>query len=98
MVYEFELTDHASARCRQRGIRDVDVNLLMRVASPVGRDQYLLKDQDAALAIRQRKQEIQALERLRGCKFVVEADLIITCMHATRATQKQSMRYGRQTR
>lgn len=97
MFHDHELTRHADMRLRQRGLRDADLRLLLTAASQVSPDAYLLTEQDAVREIAQRKQEIQCLERLKGCKVVVVGGTIITCYRAGRENQKKTLRHGRAT-
>ena len=73
------LSYHAEVRMRQRGLRNEDVALILRCASDIGDDVYFLSRKDADREIRQRKQEIQALERLCGQKLVVADSTVVTC-------------------
>lgn len=95
MFHDHELTRHAETRMRQRGLRDDDVGLLLKTASQVSPDAYLLTEQDMAREIARCKHEIQSLERLKGCKIVVEDGYIVTCYHAGRKSRKKTLRYGR---
>ena len=95
MIHDHTLTKHADVRIRQRGLRDDDINLVLLTASSIGPDAYMLTAQDAAREIARRKHEIQTLERLKGCKLVVEGDSIISCYHADANAQKKTLRHGR---
>lgn len=95
MFHDHKLTHHAEVRMRQRGLRDNDIRLLLRASSQVSPDVYLLTEQDVAHEIARRKREIQSLERLKGCKVVVEQGCIVTCYHAGSKNQKKTLRYGR---
>lgn len=91
------LSNHAEARMRQRGLRLSDLQLILRCASEIGEDIYFLSRKDAEREIRQRKREIQALERLRGQKVVVEDDTIVTCYRSRRKDQKRLLRNRRES-
>lgn len=95
MFHDHKLTRHAEMRMRQRGLRDDDLRLLLKTASQVSPDAYMLTERDAACEIAIRKREIQSLERLKGCKVVVEDGTIITCYRAHRKNQKKTLRRGR---
>ena len=95
MFHDHKLTRHAEMRMRQRGLRDDDLRLLLKAASQVSPDAYMLTERDAAREITRRKREIQSLERLKGCKVVVEDGIIITCYRAHRKNQKKTLRRGR---
>lgn len=77
-------TRHAEARMRQRGFRNVDIALVLQVATRVSDDAYILRDKDAIREIERRRREIQQLERLRGTKLVVEGPAVVTIHHSDR--------------
>ena len=81
---------------RQRGLRSPDVDLIFRCASEIGEDIFFLSRKDAEREIRCRKNEIQALERLRGQKLVVAGDTVVTCYRSRRQDQKRMLRNGRE--
>ncbi len=95
MFHDHKLTRHTEIRMRQRGVRDDDLRLLLEAASQVSPDAYMLTDHDAAREISRRKHEIQCLERLKGCKVIVEHGTIVTCYYAHRENQKKTLRRGR---
>lgn len=72
---------HAARRVRQRGLRDRDVELVLDHGTPLAGDGVILLNRDAEREIARRKQEIQALERLRGCKVILSDGTIVTCYH-----------------
>ena len=72
---------HAARRVRQRGLRDRDVELVLDHGTPVAGDGVILLNRDAEREITRRKKEIQALDRLRGCKVVLSDGTIVTCYH-----------------
>ncbi len=88
MIYNIARTNHAEQRMRQRGIRDVDLRLLLKVAEPVSEDALLLTRQRAAREIERRRREIQQLERLRGVRLIIEDGALITVYHAYRAQHR----------
>jgi len=98
MFHDHKLTHHAAIRMRQCGLRDDDLRLLLGTASQISPDAYMLTERDAAREIERRKREIQSLERLRGCKVVVEEGAVVTCYHARYADQKKTLRHGRAAR
>jgi hypothetical protein len=91
-------TRHAEARMRQRGLRDSDLGLLLDAATRVAPDALLMTDADVTREIARRKGEIQRLERLRGCKAVVEGDVVITVYHTHLRERRQTLRKGRMSR
>ena len=90
------LSRHAETRMRQRGLRNGDIDLVLQCASEVGDDVYFLSRKDADLEIRRRKEEIQALERLRDLKMVVAEDTVVTCYVSRRSDQRRAFRKGRE--
>jgi len=86
---------HAEARMRQRGLRNSDIELILRCASEVGGDVYFLGRRDVEREIRLRKREIQALERLSGQKIVLAGQTIVTCYKSRKSDQRRMFRKGR---
>lgn len=89
------LTNHATTRMQQRGLRKADMDLLLQTATQVSPDAYLLTQKDAEREISTRKDEIQRLERLKGRKIVVDGNVILTQYPSCKNDQKRTMRYGR---
>ena len=90
------LSRHAETRMSQRGLRDSDVNLILRCATEIGEDLYFLTRKDVEREVRRRKQEIQALERLNGQKLVVAEETIVTCYKSRKYDQQRTLRRGRE--
>ena len=88
MIHGIALTNHAEQRMRQRGIRDADVSLLLKVAEPVSDDALLLTRQKAAREIERRRREIQQLERLRGTRLIIEDGALVTVYHEFRSGRR----------
>ncbi len=89
------LTVHAETRMRQRGLRDADLDLILNCATQVAPDAYMLTRADTQHEIARLKRQIQCLERLRGCKVVVEGKTVVTCYHAHHNEQRRTLRRGR---
>ena len=85
-------TRHADQRMQQRGIRKTDVELVRRCGTRIHDGFLLLTRRDSEREICQRKREIQALERLRGCKVLLDHDVVVTLYHATPKQQKAATR------
>jgi len=81
-MLDLHVTNHAEARMRQRGFRKDDVDLVLRVATRVADGAFFLRDKDAAREIKNRRREIQQLERLRGSKLIVKNGALVTLYHA----------------
>lgn len=86
------LSIHASARVRQRGLRESDIPIILDAGTPVNDDSVLLLDRDADREIRKLKRQISKLERLRGCRVVIVGDKIVTVYRPTRKTEKRLLR------
>jgi len=78
---------------RQRGFRNVDVSLVLSVATRVADDAFFLSDKDAAREIERRRHEIQQLERLRGTKLIVDCENVITLYHSDRTPVRADRKY-----
>ena len=92
---------HAKMRMCQRGIRKADVDLVLGCASEIDENVYFLSRKDVDREIRRRKQEIQAFERLRNQKVVVDGDdgdTVVTCYQSRWKDQKRTLRRGREYR
>jgi len=83
---------HADQRIRQRGFLERDIGIVLEHGSPDSSGGVMLLRRDADLAIAQRKREIKALERLCGCRVVVQSDVLITVYRPTRRTEKHILR------
>jgi hypothetical protein len=73
MSNNFKVSKHLQTRCQQRGFRDDDLRLIAHEGTDA-RDGVVLLKKDAERAIRQRKKEIQQLERLAGVLIILDAD------------------------
>jgi len=94
-MLEIQLTRHAEVRMCQRGFRKADLGLALSVATRVEDNAFYVSAQDAAREIQRRKHEIQQLERLRGSKFIVEGDALITLYHASSTPRRIGHRKNR---
>ncbi len=94
----FEFTNHGRTRANQRGFRIRDIELARRYGVRI-RDReaevYLLRRKDVERAIQVRKQEIQRLERLCGCKVVFADNRLVTIHHTSHAREKLLLRRAR---
>lgn len=84
---------HAGKRMQQRGIRETDIRLLLSCGTQIDDASILLLDKDADYEIKRRKQEIQTLERLRGCKVVVAGEVVVICYHTSSRHLKKALRH-----
>jgi hypothetical protein len=66
--------------------------MIVAAGTAVDADSLLLLTQDVDREIRRRKQEISALERLRGCRVVIAGDQVVTVYRPSRRTEKRLLR------
>ncbi len=92
---KLKYTKHGDQRANQRGFRGNDAGLIRRCGTLVPDRQaevYLLRNKDVEHEISARKQEIQRLERMRGCEVVIVDNQLVTIHHTSRRHQKQLLR------
>lgn len=85
-------TKHGEMRANQRGFSKTDISLIRQCGTPIPDrhvEVYLLLNKDVEREINKRKQEIQRLERLRGCEAVIDDNEIITAHHTSRRHLKR---------
>lgn len=82
------LTAHAVMRMAQRGFRPDDIGLVSLLGTEV-EGGYLLCRRDCDALIRDMKQVIAQVERLRGTRIVTDGDVLVT---AYRASPRRSRR------
>ena len=81
---------------RQRGMKNEDVARILACATQVDDETWMLREQDVDHAIKDRKQEIQALERLKNVKLVMCSHGVVTAYPSRPADQKRALRRGKQ--
>jgi hypothetical protein len=86
------LSSHAEARAQQRGIRESDIPVIVAAGTPVDDDSVFLLARDVDREIQRRKREICALERLRGCRVVIEGQTVVTIYRPSSKTEKKLLR------
>ena len=86
------LSRHAEARAQQRGIRESDIPVIVAAGTPVDDDSVFLLARDVDREIQRRKREICALERLRGCRLVIEGQTAVTIYRPSSKTEKKLLR------
>ena len=86
------LSIHAEVRAQQRGIRESDIPVIVSAGTPVNDDSVFLLAKDVDREIQRRKREICALERLRGCRVVIEGWTVVTIYRPSRKTEKKLFR------
>jgi hypothetical protein len=89
------LSKHGERRMKQRGFRQTSAELIRRCGTPiddVDSEVYFLRDKDIDAQVHQLKQEMQTIERLRGCKAVFAGDTLVTVVRAGRSHEKTLLR------
>ncbi len=92
---KLKYTKHGDQRINQRGFRRNDVGLIRRCGTLVPDRQaevYLFRNKDVEREISARKQEIQRLERMRGCEVVIVGNQLVTIHHTSRRHAKRLLR------
>jgi hypothetical protein len=92
IVVDLHFTIHAEARVRQRGIREADVPVIVATGTPFDDDSVFLMARDVDREIQKLKREICALERLRGCRVVIEGKKVVTIYRPSKKTEKKLLR------
>ncbi|WP_025898762.1 hypothetical protein [Sneathiella glossodoripedis] len=92
------ISNHASTRMQQRGLRRSDLDLIFSCASEMCDGSYFLSRKDVRREINRRKREIQKLERLKGKRIVIANETVVTCYHSQQEDQKQMLRKERDTK
>jgi hypothetical protein len=85
------LSRHAAARAQQRGIQDSDIPVIVGAGTPIDDSVFLLA-RDVNREIQRRKREICALERLRGCRVVIDGQTVVTVYRPSSKTEKKLLR------
>jgi len=94
-THDWELSDHGAERLQQRGVRETELPLLLHCSTPVDEHVLQLMDADVDREVAQRKREIEALERLRGCQVVLNGEAVVTVYHPTKRRMKRNLRRQR---
>ena len=89
-------TQHAETRIQQRGMRKVDIPIILVYGTQIDDETYFMCNRDAAREIETRKREIQALSRLVNRKVVIRDGRVITAYPSCPTDQKRTLRRGRQ--
>lgn len=85
-------TKHSKARCQQRALRERDIAMIYEFGTACRDDSVVMKNKDVDREIADRMREIQALERLRGCKIIIKDEAVITAYKATRKQIRVDLR------
>ncbi len=82
-----ELTNHATIRLQQRGMRPDDIELILRYGTTVP-DGFFLRRKDVSRAVSDLKGLIKRLEHLQDRAIIVEGDTVVSAYPVTRQKQK----------
>ena len=88
-------TRHGETRMQQRGIRKTDVTFILAEGTQVDDETWILLKRDADRAIRARRREIEAAERLADTMVVLRGGKLVTAYASRPADQKRTLRRGR---
>jgi len=94
-THDWELSDHGEERLQQRGVKEAELPLLLHCSTPVDEHVLQLMDADVEREVAQRKREIEALERLRGCQVVLNGEAVVTVYHPSKRRTKRNLRRQR---
>jgi hypothetical protein len=83
-----ELTRHVERRLRQRGLRECDLEFVLRHGSHLG-DAVVLTNKDAEAAIAEHRREIARLGRLRGTAVFTKESAVVTVFRPSDAKLRQ---------
>lgn len=89
MNNKMNLSNHCLIRCKQRGIKQANIELIMsfgsKIRKPGGVFEYYISKKDKQEAIQFLKQCIQNLDKLYGKAIIVDetSEKIITIYHKT---------------
>ena len=75
------VTRHGETRMRQRGFRNVDLEVILTHGTDIGHNRIMLKRRDAAKRISELKKEIAMYERLTDKTIVVSENHLVTAYH-----------------
>ncbi len=93
-MLDFHITEHAEKRKQQRGFRDADIDLLLSLGEPCGRDGYRFTHRTARNEIERLKAQIQQIERLAGSIAIVCEGSVVTVHHGENNKSNLSRRRG----
>lgn len=85
------LSFHARQRLQQRGLTELDINLILAHGTET-RDGYYLRRKDVREAEKALKKLIDQINRLVGNYVVFDGDTIITAYHPGKKTEKRVLR------
>lgn len=74
-------TQHAAARIRQRGLREKDVEFILRHGTHAGNG-VILAARDVQRIVAEAKRTIDMAARLKNKRVIADGDEVITAFHA----------------
>lgn len=93
---EFQLSQHAAARQRQRGVTTRDLELVMRYGEAVD-DGFVLSERALELARAELKKTLQRLDHLAGVAVIEQGGTLVTTYRAD-ARRLRRLRAGETSR
>lgn len=92
------LTNHARTRMTQRGIRERDTDLILRIGTAIDAESVYVLGKDVDREVRLLKQQIDAVERLHGIRAVLAQNTVLTVYRASPRTERRLLRSSRRRR
>ena len=89
-------THHGAVRMQQRGRRHRDIEIIRACGTQVEDEVWMLLDRDANAVIRELKQYIRDVERLKNSKLVERDGLVHTVYTPRAGNRKRTLRRARE--
>lgn len=86
---------HAVLRMSQRGMREGDLECLLRYGTEIGCGLVMMRDSDVRTAIAKHELEIRRLRRLCGMAIALDGGTVLTAYRPTRGRLKRVRRRSR---
>ena len=86
-------TPHVEKRIRQRGLREMDIGLIMEFGTPAG-DGVLLEAKRAKEEAARLRKQASRLDKLANKFIVLRGGVVITAFKATKKQVKRWMRHS----
>lgn len=93
-MLDLRMTRHGETRKQQRGFRNADIDLLLKLGEPCGHDGYRISQKQAQHEIGRLKEIIERLQRLSGCIAVVCEGHVVTVHHGENSKSNLRRRCG----
>jgi hypothetical protein len=95
MTPQYDLSHHGAERLQQRGVKEAELPLLLSYGTSIDDHVVQLLDCDVDREIARLKREIEALERLRGCQAILDADTVVSVYYPSKRRSKRNLRRHR---